>query len=623
MDKRIRDFIKRCSEDFEFFARHCLKIRVKLPNGGTQLMPFLLNREQKVVVAWMYHCIRQGLPFRIIIDKCRKLGMSTLAEGIGYWLCAFRPLFRATVIAQSETDTKVIAAIAKTFNAYLPDLMAPYAGKPSGNYIKWKDPRNPEGEGSWFRAATQGAVGAGRGDDPSFLHISELATWDQKRGTSSAEDALLAYLGSIPAGPWTFVILESTAEGQSGSFFERFTGSWKLWHDPGVRQEAKEWRPFFFSWQGVPKYTKDVPADLHESWEEMRRLAAAGKEKKAKSAWAKMPWTRALEKHELNGLWYDRMVDYGITASQMAWAAGKLAEFQYDIDRFDQEFPLSWQLSFVTSGRPVMPQRIIGKWMEKDWDLDIQTGSEFYDGGAAGILLNDFGGSWEVYREPNPDHEYIVATDSAEGGDDGDYAACRVFNRNTREIVAEHYGKIAPDLLGHQAVLACKKYNDAYFIPEINNHGYVTVDTAVNHLGYPHVHTRIKGRDVKPGTPWTQIWGWKTTSSTKPQMIGELVRQVRTEGYLEYSKRWCDEATTYIYNRHGKPDHMRGKHDDLLDCTALIFQADREMNPAEIRTPTLTEDSVPNDFYVQQALSRTRERAYSKKRHAAKPLDTL
>lgn len=611
---KLENFIRRCARDFTFFAKHCLKIRIKQPNGGTRLGPFVLNKEQKVVVSWMYYCLRNDMAFRIIIDKCRKLGMSTLSEAIGYWLCTFRPFFRSTVIAQTDDDTQVIAEIARTFNNNMPDFMREYAGTPTGNYVKWKDPKNPKNLGSWFRAKTQGGKGGGRGDDPAFLHISELATWDIKRSGTSSEQALTGYLGSIPSEVWTFVVLESTAEGMAGSFYNRFTQAWKMWHDSSVPMSAKEWRPFFFSWQGVEKYTEPVAPEVAAAWASMCSLADTDREK-SQSIWGKMPWTRALARHELAEVWYDRVLEYGLTASQMKWASRTLAGFSYDLDKFDQEFPLSWQLSFITSGRPVLNQRIIAKWMEAEWDMDVQVGGALRDLNGH-IVLDDFGGSWEIYRQPDPSHEYIVATDSASGMEHGDYAAARVFDRNTREIVAEHYGKIPPEMLGEQAVYAAKMYNDAYIIPEINNHGVLTVKTMLD-MGYEHIHARV--RDVKPGTAWTAVWGHLTTTTSKKSMVATLAAAVRAESYTENSKRLCDEATTYVYDRWGKPDHMKDRHDDLIDCTALILLADEELRPAEVRAPKLTGKMVPDDFHTQRALKRVRDRAFSKKRRYKRP----
>ena len=102
------------SKDPYLFFKRCLKIRVKTDNG-IEMLPFEPNNEQRAVIDWVLHCIENKKPVRVIINKCRRLGMSTAIEAIGYWLCTFNPNLFALVIAQLDQATREIAGIARNF----------------------------------------------------------------------------------------------------------------------------------------------------------------------------------------------------------------------------------------------------------------------------------------------------------------------------------------------------------------------------------------------------------------------------------------------------------------------------------------------------------------------------
>lgn len=138
--------------------------------------------------------------------------------------------------------------------------------------------------GSKFRSITQGSTEANRGGDPSFIHISELAAWDHLRRSTTAEAQLTSTLASMLSESFTFVLIESTAKGASGSHYNRFKSAWRDWTES---QDHAIWRPFFFSWQGVPKYTTGISEDearLHDEmlalWEQGDILRSTSKSKK-------------------------------------------------------------------------------------------------------------------------------------------------------------------------------------------------------------------------------------------------------------------------------------------------------------------------------------------------------
>src|SRR3990167_464599 len=328
---------RRCSKDFRFFAEKFLLIRITSSNGrGQPLVPFFpLSMEQEAVLVWIEFCVAAGIPIRIIIDKCRKLGMSTLIEALLYWLCCFNPEFQALVIAQQAKSTSKILAIAQRFDRKLPPEVHAQIGAKMPHTrtgMIWR-----ESWGSQFDVLTQRSEEEARGADPNGVHVSELGTWHKRRASISDEDAMTALLGSLGDGAFTFCFIESTACGQVGSFYDRFVRAHERWNDERIPMEDKDWRPFFFTWQGVPNYAKDAGPEREAQHAEALARHARGDEHEAMRIASNLGYI-----DDDNGtLWWERVVEHGLTASQMRWAQGKIEGFKGDTAGFDQEYPLT------------------------------------------------------------------------------------------------------------------------------------------------------------------------------------------------------------------------------------------------------------------------------------------
>lgn len=574
-------FLSRCAADFEFFCLHCLKIRTLTRDKKYTVQPLMLTDEQRAVANYVTFCLKGGHDVRIIIDKCRKLGMSTVVEAIGYWLCYFKPNFRALVIAHTSKATQKIALINKGFNRMLPDPMREGGAKEAYNNLNW-----PADWGSMFECLTQGTENATRGGDASFVHLSELAFWDADRRSTSAEDALTAILGD---NPWA-AIVESTANGATGAFYGRFTSSWREWFDPTVTR--KIWKPFFFTWRGVGKYTVGVPDDIELMHD---RLVLEHKKGRAQKA------EKLAQKLQYGAEWYQRSIDYGLSAGQVAWAQSKVRDFNGDLRKFDQEYPLTWEMSFLSSGRPVFDPEVMGRWIQEQIPADTRMFDRLADDQGAGQGAGD---EWHIYEPPEFGEEYIVGTDSAEGNDGGDFSVAKVFARRSKRIVAEFYGVADPSELGEQAVMVARWYRDAFIIPEIDNHGYATVRRMLD-LGYRSIQRRKPGKSVRAGTPWSQIYGWKSTEQNRRRTIGQMRTAVKQEAYWETSPRTRSEMLMYCFDGRGRPDHLPGQHDDGITTTRLILEADRTLRaPKE-----LTEVVEAPKSAIERARARMRREA--------------
>jgi len=546
-------FWNRCRHDRLFFFEKCLRIRVLQSDGSYRMQPFIPNPEQVAVIVWMEEQERANRPVRFIILKARQLGMTTLAMALWFHMGVFKPFVRCQVIAHRAEDTRKIAAIPQLMNDHLPSPVRHRCrARKKGHNLYWSND-------SWLEATTQGAEEGGRGDAPTAVHATELSSWDALRVTRTAEEVLQGYFTPVNMVAGTYLGCESTAGMAAGSMYDRFidahTGR------PGL------WKSFFFSWQNVPKYCLGATEEQQQLDAMMKAYWKNGQKEKSIEVASKLGYEKAC---------FDRAIEHDLLAGEVLWTMAKVREMKGDLRRFDQEFPLRWQDAFVAGGRPVFDQYVLGDWNKEAMPDETIVGSHMVEkDGYPDIDV--LGSSLTIFRPPIKDHEYIVATDSASGSTDGDHSPAFVFDRHTREFVALQYAKLPPDELAEQAVLLARWYNNAYLIPEINNHGYATVRRIMD-LGYP-MHRRHPGREMVPGSKWSDNLGFMTTRANRQMIIDLLSECVRTRSITTWSKEFISEMRTFVYDTSGKADHMGGRHSDAIICAGLCLYADQILRP--------------------------------------------
>jgi hypothetical protein len=70
----------------------------------------------------------------------------------------------------------------------------------------------------------------------------------------------------------------------------------------------------------------------------------------------------------------------------------------------------------------------------------------------------------------------------------------------------------------------------------------------------------------------TKKLGWDTTESTRPILIGDLKNIVDVRGLGIYDEDTIQELFWFIINNKGKPEAMKGKHDDRVIALGLAWQ---------------------------------------------------
>jgi len=170
------------------------------------------------------------------------------------------------------------------------------------------------------------------------------------------------------------------------------------------------------------------------------------------------------------------------------------------------------------------------------------------------------GGALQIWLPPAAGREYVVAVDSAGGGEDGDFAAVQVVELATGLQCAELQQRLRPVELARAAAELATEYNRAVIVVERNNHGAAVLAYLETRERYDRIWCGGRQR----GEP-----GWLTTASSKPEMIARLGSLLLESPERFYSRRLLAECRTFVASAHGATGAIRGAHDDLVMAMAI------------------------------------------------------
>ncbi len=195
------------------------------------------------------------------------------------------------------------------------------------------------------------------------------------------------------------------------------------------------------------------------------------------------------------------------------------------------------------------------------------TGSCFFDVEAIERRMAELGPAFEVRRggalqvwyRATAGREYVVAVDSAGGGEDGDFAAVQVVDRETGLQCAELQEKLRPAELAKAAVELAREYGGAVVAVERNNHGAAVLAYLETSERYARVW---RGRGEREA-------GWLTTAGTKPEMVARIGTLLMERPEMFMSRRLLGECRTFVAGERGKTGASSGSHDDLVMAMAV------------------------------------------------------
>lgn len=539
MNKKEELFYRKLREDRKWYIENFLQIR----NKKSQLVPFILNEAQKVVMEKMNECEKEGKLKRFIVLKARQMGLSTLFEGLIFQDTVNNPFKNSLIVAHEEPASQNLFNMSKLFYENLPDVIRPMKKYNNGKILSFENPENDEdkksanpGLRSKITIATAGSGEVGRSATIHNLHASEVAFFPD------ASLTMLGLLQSVPDEENTLVVLESTANGVGGYFHS-------LWQK-AVKGE-NDFIPIFLPWFADKEYTREF------NTEGQREQFIAEVESASVDMNGNTIYTYEKELKD----------KFNLTYEQLWWRKYTIEnKCQGDEILFMQEYPATPEEAFISSGRPKFSIQSLRMYQtvtkEPVWGyLQIEDGVV--------VFREDKNGYVGIWKKPEPGLRYAIGADVAEGLVDGDYSCGLVGCIDTFDVVAMWHGHIDPDLFGMELIKLGMYYNEAFLGVESNNHGLTTLTTIKKqeywNLYFTKIHDKITEK-------MTMKLGWETTSRTKPLMIDKLQEFIRERHLGIFSDLIISECFTYVIEDNGSTNAQPGCHDDTVMALGILLQ---------------------------------------------------
>lgn len=579
--------IRVIAADFYIYCERNLMIEDKLT---AEVIPFMLNWQQRKLVELVLADIQAGKPVRYIILKARQMGLSTVIEALGYWWTTTHRNIHSLIIAHESIAASNLYEMFKRYFDYSHSHFQPtrkYNNKKElvfdvDDRIKeeWKEHidmcrqpdecgvnHKPPGLGSSIKTMVA-KQGKGRSLKLHFFHGSEVAFWE------ASADVASAAMQAVPMARNTFVFLESTANGVGGFFYD-------TWQNAKIGKSNL--RPLFFAWHEHDEYEIEGSCQGMYDDEERELLEIFDEKGYEREKW---DW-------------------------KILWRREKKKEFLDDPKKFYQEYPKDDMEAFISSGRPRFDVSMLMKWdnyarnnvshvygqivpnanpdaLERYVFEEVPQLSEGTD--PTPLKLWELPIKQKSGPEGHPAAKYAIGVDVSEGKlnkeaqkKENDYSVIDVMRLDNFKTVARWRGHIDPDLLGGVVYAIGMFYNQALVGVEVNNHGLTTIQSLRN-KNYPNLYMRRTSEENR-FQERTSLMGWRTDKKTKKIMIDDLAQAIRENDIIDVDVVFIQECLTYIRDDQGFTNAQEGRYDDTVMAKAIALQlSDYEsINTQELR----------------------------------------
>lgn len=510
MTEQEKKWVNTVLKVYPAFAENYFKIKTK----DGRIIPFKFNNAQNKVHKIVEDTIAKGKKQWFIVLKARQEGISTYFSGRGFWRNMTHKYWKTAVVGHVKDASNNLFEIAKRFYNYLEESIKPELQASNEKKLSFS---RLESEMKVFTA--EGGEMVGRSDNFQDLILTEVAFW---RDAKAVLTALLQTVGDVKD---SLIVLESTANGIGGEFYER-------WQD--AKNGKSDFTPIFLAWFELDEYKRDF---LTEDEKQRFITSLSDKEK-------------------------DRIKTYNLTLEQANWYRYTLMnKCGGDEMMMAQEYPDNDIAAFVASGRPVFDTKICLQNYELSKRTTPRIGDLIKRGDKVEFIDNEKG-YIKLFYEPDIKegemYRFAAGCDVAEGLEQGDYSVISVLDRKKMEVILEWHGHIDPDLLAdEQEKISLFLNKDVYFITERNNHGLTTIVSAYRKkLKQYYNQTFDKGYAHD-----TSTLGFKTSAQSKVIVINNLNEWIRDQVFASDSTGFWSECLTFVKNAKGQMQ-AQGKDED-------------------------------------------------------------
>lgn len=539
-----------------------------------------LNYLQEQVISAIIWCRENQYPCRIVILKPRQKGASTVTTACLYHMLQRRQA-NGLIIGGEFSQTDNLWKITRRYADY---------DKMNWGHEKSRitNERGYFANGSSLEKETAQDSEAGRSGTYHFILATEIGRWKDTPARNSS-DILTGVLACMPTLPDTVAVLESTAQGPSGVFYDRWNGAddWEHVRTLKKGEWNGHWIRVFAPWyafsDSCDNLTDQQSNDIRNSLSPTER--------------------ELMSNYKCYGI-SGRM--HTVTLGHISWRRKILqSECDGDETKFDREFPTTPQHAFRASARTRFSRDGLD-WQRKHAST-LQPMYGTLELSSSGKLVGFMQSSVEeaiyhVFEKPRDGYHYLISADlmtgeSQVGGKDPDAHAIFVwrkgyFDRDRGWLPPAVAARIIPecrwdiDILAEWTWRLALYYGKCLVVSEINcDRGFVELIRAKGDIPlyqreiFNHVNQKR-----------SKAFGWHTSSSTRLQIEETLARAIRTYGedgggvHLN-CPHLISECETFCINDRGRAEALRGSHDDDVLSAGIglcvINQATRYRNRLE------------------------------------------
>lgn len=464
-------------------------------------VPFKLNSIQEDIL--------KSLTWNDIILKARRHGISTMVLAIMTVDFLMTENFRAVVVSHETHAAQKLLDKVQFFLESMRKNIPANVDMPLKLKYNSRNELVNEYRNSFFYIGTPGSKSFGRGDQISYLHLSEAASYD---------DLQKFMTGIIPSVQGGAITIESTANG-----YNDFRNLWLRNYE-----KPSPYKDHFIPWFENLEYSCAAPQNEQPSEEEK-----------------------------------DLMDRYKININQIVWRRKEIDRLNGDLDKFAQEYPANAEEAFIVSGNNVWSPTLL-RWYMNKTKKPVVIGNLY--GTQPPRLEENPKGNLRIFKAPNQSHTYVIGADVAEGknyGDEkqGDFSCAQVIDQMTREQVAVWHGHIDPDLYAMELEMLGMYYNRALIAVERNSIGLTTL-TKLRDLYYPNMYYRE--RFGLNSDRLTDEMGWVTDRSTKNYIVSLGTTLLRDKKVTIYDQETVGEMMGFVRDSNGNAGAASGYHDDRV-----------------------------------------------------------
>ena len=272
--------------------REFIQSAFKIIDKDRKEVPFIFNTTQNKL--W------DNMADWNVVLKYRKPGISVMVQSIMLSRCIRKKNQNCVVLSFDKESTVRQLERTEWSLKHMPFNLS--LARESKNEFKI------EATNSKLFIGVAGSKAFGRGDDIDFLHVSELAWWENPEILYGILEALT---------PKAMVFVESTANGPVNEFARLYRKG---------KEGKSKWKSHFFPWWIDPELQMETPMHFVHTEEEIQVKAA-----------------------------------YNLTDQQLAWRRWKIANM-LEPELFPQEYPASDSEAFLVLGDCVFNKRALANY---------------------------------------------------------------------------------------------------------------------------------------------------------------------------------------------------------------------------------------------------------------------